>query len=160
VRDADGSTSAVIVWDVDTPAERLSFQPAGSAAAVAFNPDGRSLLVAELTSQRIGVYSAVDGREVAALATPGFQPEGADVDPTGTELAIRSQTSGAVQVRDLATGDLMRSIAVGDVFVVDWSPDGERLAIVSATRVRSGSSTWHSDRRSWSCVGTPPAPTM
>ena len=28
----------------------------------------------------------------------------------------------------------LRTIDVGDVFVVDWSPDGERLAIVSGNQ--------------------------
>ena len=45
-----------------------------------------------------------------------------------------SQASGAVQVWDLGTRQLVRSIPLGDGSTVDWSPDGDRVAIGSLNR--------------------------
>ena len=83
----------VTVWDVASVSERLTFTPAGTPWSVTFHPDGRSLMVAEFDSQRIGIYSIDDGREIGFLPTPGFNPENAVVDPTGARVALPSQNS-------------------------------------------------------------------
>ena len=129
----DGAT-VVTVWDVASGSERFSFEPAGTPLAVTFHPDGTSLLVADADSERIVFHSADDGRELSGVDTSGFVPEGIVVDPTGSRMAITSQTSGGIQVWDLASREPLRTIPVDDVFVVDWSPDGEQVAIVSGNQ--------------------------
>jgi WD40 repeat protein len=125
----EGSPNWVTVWDVASTTERLSFEPAGEPFSVTFHPDGQTLVVPGWTSNRVGFYSADDGREVDSLSTPGFEPVGAAIDSTGTWLALPSETSGGLQVWNLKTRKLLHTISAVFVQVVDWSPDGERLAM-------------------------------
>jgi DNA-binding SARP family transcriptional activator/WD40 repeat protein/energy-coupling factor transporter ATP-binding protein EcfA2 len=120
---------AVTVWDVATAAERFVIEPAEGAQHAIYHPDAASLIVAEPLAERVGFYSAEDGRELDALPTPGFAPEYAALDPTGDRLALSSNGSRSVQVWDLDTRALLLSFPVADTFSVDWSPDGERLAV-------------------------------
>ncbi len=129
----DGAT-VVTVWDVATGSERFSFEPAGAVSAVTYHPDGTSLLVTDTDANRIVFHSADDGRELTAFATPGFVPEAVFVDPSGTRVAIKSETSGGVQIWDLASREPLRTIPVDDAFVVDWSADGERVAVGSGNQ--------------------------
>ena len=129
----DGAT-VVTVWDVATGSERFSFEPAGAVSAVTYHPDGTSLLVTDTDANRIVFHSADDGRELTAFATPGFVPEAVFVDPSGTRVAIKSETSGGIQIWDLESQAPLRTIPVDDAFVVDWSPDGERVAVGSGNQ--------------------------
>ncbi len=99
-----------------------------------FTSDGTALIVAELSGERVGFYSAADGRPLDALPTPGFVPEFPDVDPTGTMMALASEAARAVQVWNLVTRQLVRTIPVGDVGTIEWSPDGERLAVTGGNQ--------------------------
>jgi WD40 repeat protein len=119
----------VTVWDVATSAERFVIEPEGGASHAIYRPDGGSLVVAEPSAERVGLYSAVDGHELGALPTPGFSPEYVALDPTSERLALSSQGSRSVQVWDLATRERVLALPVGDSFSLEWSPDGERLAI-------------------------------
>ena len=129
---ADENTT-VVVWDVITGIERFSTTPLPDGAfSVTFHPDGRSFFVPDFGGIRR--YSADDGREIESLSTPGFQPDRVVPDPMGARIAISSQLSRAVQVRDLATENPPLTIPVGDVTSIDWSPNGERLAIGSGNQ--------------------------
>ena len=129
---ADENTT-VVVWDVITGIERFSTTPLPDGAfSVTFHPDGRSFFVPDF--EGIRRYSADDGREIESLSTPGFQPDRVVPDPMGARIAISSQLSRAVQVRDLATENPPLTIPVGDVTSIDWSPNGERLAIGSGNQ--------------------------
>jgi DNA-binding SARP family transcriptional activator/WD40 repeat protein len=125
----DDGPSRVTVWDVGSASVRFSFEPVGEPSSLGFHPDGRSLIVAEWTSERAGFYSADEGHEIGSMPTPGFGPDAAAVDPTGNRLAMADSEGRAVTVWDLNTQELLRTIPVGDVWNVDWSPDGRRLAI-------------------------------
>ncbi|WP_328779658.1 helix-turn-helix domain-containing protein [Streptomyces canus] len=60
---------------------------------------------------------------VSRLAAVGF-------DPTGRALAARSVKKGVIEVRDVATGRLRLSRALGAGGTAVFSPDGTRLAVV------------------------------
>ncbi|WP_329440272.1 helix-turn-helix domain-containing protein [Streptomyces canus] len=60
---------------------------------------------------------------VSRLAAVGF-------DPTGRALAARSVKKGAIEVRDVATGRLRLSRALGAGGTAVFSPDGTQLAVV------------------------------
>lgn len=60
---------------------------------------------------------------VSRLAAVGF-------DPTGRALAARSVKKGVIEVRDVATGRLHLSRALGAGGTAVFSPDGTRLAVV------------------------------
>lgn len=122
----------VSVWGVESAAAQFSFEPAGGVNAVDFLPDGRALVVAEPDGERVGFYSVEDGHLLDELPTPGFSPQFVAPDPTGRLLAVSSQASLGAQVFDLQTRRLLRSITTADGGPVDWSPQGDRLAIAGA----------------------------
>jgi DNA-binding SARP family transcriptional activator/WD40 repeat protein len=121
----------VVVWDVASGSERFSIA-GGQPNAAVFRPDGTALLVAEPVAERVGVYAADDGHVLDAVTTPGFVPEFLAIDDTGARLAVSSQSSRAVQLWDLEPRQLVRTIAFVDGSAVDWSPDGDQLAIAGA----------------------------
>jgi len=62
---------------------------------------------------------------VSRLGAVGFSP-------TGRALAARAVKNGVIEVRDVATGRLRQSRALGAIDTGAFSPDGTRLAIVGA----------------------------
>ena len=128
--DPDGGIR-VTVWEVRSGKELFSIEPEGGAGNFEFLPDGDTLLVPEYVpgAERIGFYSTVDGREIDSLETPGAPVAGIAIDPTGDRLAIGSQATREVQVRDLKSHRLIDDKLLADAAAVEWSPDGQLLAI-------------------------------
>jgi WD40 repeat protein len=121
---------AIEVWDISSSTQVSTFQPEGGSAWSRFLTDG-SLLVPALDRDQVGVY-AIDGSRLDVIPTPGFAANNSiAVDPTGNLVALASQSDHLVQVRDLRTHELVRSIPVADVGGPEWSPDGTQLAIPS-----------------------------
>ena len=96
-----------------------------------FLPDGDTLLVPEYMpgEERIGFYSTVDGREIDSLDIPEVQVSMIAIDGTGDRLAIGSQASREVQVWDLKSHQLIDDKLLADAGAVEWSPDGQLLAV-------------------------------
>lgn len=119
----------------DTSIDDVVFSPDGHAVAtVRQGPVGRGEV--QLWDARTGDREAslpldkdsAPGRKqpslpVSRLAAVGF-------DPTGRALAARSVKKGAIEVRDVATGRLRLSHALGAGGKAALSPDGTWLAVV------------------------------
>ncbi|WP_406170494.1 helix-turn-helix domain-containing protein [Streptomyces canus] len=119
----------------DTSIDDMVFSPDGHAVAtVRQGPVGRGEV--QLWDTGTGDREAslaldkdsAPGRKqptfpVSRLAAVGF-------DPTGRALAARSVKKGAIEVRDVATGRLRLSRALGAGGTAVFSPDGTRLAVV------------------------------
>jgi WD40 repeat protein/transcriptional regulator with XRE-family HTH domain len=119
----------------DTSIDDMVFSPDGHAVAtVRQGPVGRGEV--QLWDARTGDREAslaldrdsAPGRKqptfpVSRLAAVGF-------DPTGRALAARSVKKGVIEVRDVVTGRLRLSRALGAGGTAVFSPDGTRLAVV------------------------------
>ena len=136
----DGAT-AVTVWDVATGNERFSFEPTGAASAVTYHPDGTSLLVTDTDANRIVFHSADTAARSASSTRPGSFPRPSLSIRAAHVLRSSRKRPAASRSGIWRAGKSLRTIPVDDAFVVDWSPDGDRVAVGSATRARSGSST-------------------
>jgi DNA-binding SARP family transcriptional activator/WD40 repeat protein/energy-coupling factor transporter ATP-binding protein EcfA2 len=128
-RSLTAAGDSLVVWDMASGAERFEVVPEEFFGSAVFHPDGATIIATEPSLERVGLFSAADGSRIGTMATPGFTPESVAVDPAGTMVALASQPSRAVEILAVASGALVRSIPVGDVAYVDWSVDGDRLAI-------------------------------
>ena len=117
--------------DVRSGNELFSIEPQSGAGNYVFHPDGDSLLVIEFEpgAERVGSYSTVDGSKTDSMDTPGFEAVGIAIDGTGDRLALTSQATRELQVWNLKTHQLIRDKLLADAAAVDWSPDGQLLAI-------------------------------
>ncbi len=125
-------SSRLIEWDATSGVERFSVEPDVDFGPVTFLPDGQTLLVGEGGAERVAVYSAENGQRLVKIPTPSFVTEEMALDPTGEHVALSSQTSTAVQVWNLRTRTLERSIPTADGGPVAWSPRGNVLGIGGA----------------------------
>lgn len=131
--------------------------PAGTYIAdMAFGPDGRTVATVRkgmLGRGSVQLWDAGTGDREATLVldtdpAPGGKQLPISVlrlgavgfDPTGRALAARTVRKWVIEVRDVATGRLRQSRALGAADTAVFSPDGTRLAIVG----REGSvQIWH-----------------
>ncbi|UIX31152.1 nSTAND1 domain-containing NTPase [Streptomyces sp. GQFP] len=134
--------------------------PAGTYIAdMAFGPDGRTMATVRQGPPGRGSVELWDvrtgGREAALALDTDPAPGGRQLpftasrlgavgfSPTGRALAVRTVRKGrteVVEVRDVATGRLRQSRALGAVGTAVFSPDGTRLAILG---VEGSVWIWH-----------------
>ncbi|WP_406179818.1 helix-turn-helix domain-containing protein [Streptomyces canus] len=130
----------------DTPQITLPGPAGASIGDMVISPDGRAVAtVRQGPSDRgaVQLWDAGTGDREASLpldtdpAPTGMQPPvpvghlaAVGFDPTGRALAARSVKKGVIEVRDVATGRLRLSRAVGAGDTALFSPDGTRLAVV------------------------------
>jgi len=130
----------------DYPQATLQGHVGTYVADMAFGPDGRTVATVrqgppgrgsvQLWDVRTGDREAtlaldtdlaLRGEQlpvtVSRLGAVGFSP-------TGCALAARTFKNGVIEVRDVATGRLRQSRALGAIDTAVFSPDGTRLAIV------------------------------
>jgi WD40 repeat protein len=130
---ADDSGEHVTIWDVATGAQAVSIQ-LPSVGEARFLPDGTAVVVGEVTSERVGIYSTSDGTLLRTIPTPGFVPVTVALNAPTDWLALGSQQSREVRIIDFETGRLHRRIPGSDIGPVDWSPDGTRLSIAGSNQ--------------------------
>jgi len=127
---ADGADA---LWQVPDGgvAVKLGAEGASFLVGVAFSPDGRRLLGVD-TSGRAFVWSTATGAVEAQMAARSllagaFSPDG--------ELVAAGGADRLVHVWDVATGrELATQATADDVYFVEFSPDGDRLAIATLGR--------------------------
>ncbi|MDQ0753400.1 WD40 repeat protein/transcriptional regulator with XRE-family HTH domain [Streptomyces africanus] len=120
---------------VDTFIADMAFSPDGRAVAtVRQGPSGRgSVQLWDVrTGDRKGTLALHTGPAPRRERLPVtlHHPGAVGFSPTGRALAARATDNGVFEVRDVATGRLRQSRALGHIDTVLFSPDGTRLALI------------------------------
>ncbi|MFF3484346.1 helix-turn-helix domain-containing protein [Streptomyces sp. NPDC002701] len=140
----------------DRPRTTLRGHSSTYVAGMAFSRDGRAVATVRRGPPGRGSVQLWDtgtGHHAASLALdtdPALREEQLPVtvnrlgtvafSPNGRVLAARTGKHRVVEVRDIATGRLHQSRALGAVDTAVFSPDGTRLAVVSRD---SSVRIWH-----------------
>jgi len=157
--------AAIWIYDVATWQPRMRLAEFWNIPDIAFTPDG-SLVVGGGTSRNARVWRMSDGAEIRILYHPG-QVSSIDISPDGSVLATglceasdeASQcVRGAVWLRDLATGRLIRQLSdfPDGVMGVAFSADGSTVLGASRSGMVRAYST--SDHRELLVTAAPPGP--
>jgi serine/threonine protein kinase/WD40 repeat protein len=115
------------VWNLERG--RLAWKMPTYTGGVAFSRDGR-LAVAAPDDHTLDVRAVPTGRAVADLH-PGTGIRGFAFDPTGDRLAVSTNQPRGVQLCELPTGKLLRTLtapAPTTSGLLAWRPDGQLLA--------------------------------
>jgi WD40 repeat protein len=119
------------VWDLST--NKLVFiEDSGRVqAGMAFRPDGRQVALGS-DDRQVRLYDLPAG-ELAA--SRGFRQAPFDVcyAPTGDRLAVAFRGTAAVEIWSQTTDDSQAAPAPGHVSALTWSPDGQMLALGTAS---------------------------
>jgi len=112
----DGRT----VWTTTDLPQRPIFAVSHDSRLVAFGQKDRSIRLVELQT----------GKETQQLPATDFRPDKFCFHPDGRKLAVGSEVSRTVFLWDLEHPTVGKRIANGEhVHSMDWSPDGQLLAV-------------------------------
>jgi WD40 repeat protein len=123
-----GPTEAV-AWDVTAGGDPRSFGPAFD---LELTPDGRSIVVWNPESFKI--FDLNTGEQIREIDTPaGIAYWDFELDATGTLAALVSPAAFGrrVDVIDIVTGELRKTLTFRDPYYAQFSPDGSTLAVTS-----------------------------
>ena len=100
--------------------------------STAISPDGK--IAGALKGNKIGIWSIADGRQIQMIELGVEQPMFLDFFDNGTHLVV-GLSSGKIQLHDVQTGKLLRSLDNGaEPEVVRVSKDGKLLAAAGGDR--------------------------
>jgi WD40 repeat protein/serine/threonine protein kinase len=124
---ADGGPWQLRVWDWRRRA--LVFrEPFPDWNGLTFTPDGRRAAVGR-TDGTLYLYELPGGQEVRRLSV-GLRPDLVAFTPDAAQVAVASRQVKEVQVRDAASGSLVRKLPLpGAPSHLAWQPDGPLLAV-------------------------------
>ncbi|MEO6653156.1 MAG: BTAD domain-containing putative transcriptional regulator [Ilumatobacteraceae bacterium] len=123
IRGAD--ESGVEVWDVVNGGAPKSFGPVYDFE---FGTDGTSIILA--TTAGLAVYDIATGQQLREIAAPpGVEYWDFELDPTGNVAALLSFLAGRVDVIDVQTGEVRKTLEFRDPNFAQFSRDGRRLAV-------------------------------
>src|SRR5216683_7490030 len=98
----------------------------------AFSPDGK--IAGVLKSNKIGIWSVADGRQIQMVEFGAERPEFVDFLNNGTQLVVGLR-NGKIQLHNVETGKILRSLDNGaPPRVVRVSRDGRLLAAAGGDR--------------------------
>jgi len=118
--------SEAVVWDVAAGGQPISLGPAYDFE---FAPDGTAVVG---NGPKLTIYDIATGRPIREVDTPeGVEYWDIDLDPAGQLAALVStaEFGRRVDVIDMETGALRRSLDLRDPVFAEFSPDGRRLAV-------------------------------
>lgn len=136
-----GDDGFAIIWDVATGTMLHRLAPLGEAEGTVFSahfsPDGSRLATAD-SSAALTIWQVSDGsllqslkRDAVSVKYARFSPDGTLIATTG-ENPIAGMVDSAHLV-DVQIGDI-RGVASGSRgFAIEFSPDGQRLAVAVST---------------------------
>ncbi len=118
------------VWDLE--GQRLIVNTRNGVEELAFNfsPDSRSVAAGQW-DRSVCFYDLASGEETNRWPADAsrFVPYHLAYRPDGRQLAVSSHTAPEVRIRDLDTGEVVRTLAHPKVVRgVAWHPDGKYLA--------------------------------
>ena len=121
---AGGHSGVTQIWEVTRGLEKHVIEIGQAVSALAWAPDGTRLAV---TVPPIGVqiYDTYTGKIARPLGPPATPATRAAWSPDSKLVAATGKEG--LLIWDAASGDLVRTIA-GVFHLVEWSPDGKRLA--------------------------------
>jgi serine/threonine protein kinase/WD40 repeat protein len=121
-----GQSTNFRMWDWRSRA--CVFQPTFSVdGTLAFSPDSRHLALGH-DSDHLTIHEVPTGREEKQIRL-GLKPYALAFHPNGSRLAVASYAGQEIQIRDMASGDLLQKwSAPAGVFHIAWHPDGVLLA--------------------------------
>ena len=130
---AGASDGSIVVWDLEQGVSRRRF--AGHTATVvslSFSHDAKSL-ASTAADRAVRVWDlSRDAGETLEPAGANERPAGGitdlDVSPDGQLLAV-ARWNSEMELRDLQTGELRRTLGSSEVRHVAFSPDGRRIAL-------------------------------
>ncbi len=122
------SDNIITVWNARTGEKKFAVPgKAGALAQLAYTPDGGSLAVFD--GEAVRFLDPLTGTEQRGKVPA--KSNLADFSPDGHHLALLTEL-GAVRILDLDTGALLPwtpSETLGNVGLLKYSPDGQRLAV-------------------------------
>ena len=125
------------LWEVATGRALLTVRVQGLPAVVDFSPDGKRFAVNE--SQFVRIVDIASGQDVVKLSGhTGLVESGLQFSADGTRL-VTVAGDGTSRIWDAATGQSLLTVFGNDARIksVAFSPDGTRLATLSATSVQT-----------------------
>ncbi len=118
----------LMVWELLPAGPLLRLRVPGAQGICDVSADGRELIVG-LPDSEVGVFDVASGRRIRNLPRSELAYHFA-IRPGGRQVAVALNQPPAVQVRDFATGDLIREIPVPcGVHRVAWHPNEPLVAI-------------------------------
>lgn len=115
------------VWDVQAGGAPRSFGPAGDFS---FAPDG---IVAVMPGNLMGIamFDIATGAPLRQIETPaGIEYWELEVDPTGKLAMDLSMLARRLDVIDMETGELVKTLQFRDPIYAKFSTDGKAFAVV------------------------------
>ena len=114
------------VWDLVNGGEPKSF---GSGYDFEFGGDGKSIVVLGIGTGLTALDIAT-GQKIRAIDTPtGVEYNELEIDPTGRLASVLSFLARRVDVIDMDTGDVRKTLEYRDPNFAQFSADGATLAV-------------------------------
>ena len=121
------SANEVTVWDLKSRKAIFNIANCREYWGVAFSPDSRRL-AADVADGSIRVYNVATGEESARL-DPASPPAHICFHPDGRRLGVSSKDGRTVQIWDVETGRVLRTLPhPKGVMGIGWRADGKLLA--------------------------------
>ena len=116
-----------VVWDVEAGGAPKPFGPANDFELGA---DSTSIVVLNWSGSGLRVFDIATGQQIREIDTPaGVEYEEIEIDPTGKLAALVSYLARRIDVIDMATGEVRKTVEHRDPNFAQFSPDGRILAV-------------------------------
>lgn len=114
------------LWDVGSGRELLRLKEQTPLSAIAFTPDGKSLVTSSGSAQ-VKVWELATGQQLRLIQSGEGSVNALAISPDGRHLAAGD---GTVRIWDMQTGKQLSNPPAeqGAIRVIAYSPDGSRVA--------------------------------
>lgn len=113
----------------------LGLETGGYSRNVAYSPDGTKIAITFNKNEKIAIWDAVNGREIARLAGHDEYIQDIVFSPNGRQLA--SYKGEQIKIWDTSSGVLLHNIPQSNsVYSISFSPDGNNIAIAFMANVK------------------------